>query len=301
MNIDGKHYRTIWLNDDGTTVEIIDQTKLPHRFETVTFARRSTTPHRRSNHAGARRAADRGDRGLRRSRSACATIRPTRRSTTPARRSPPRARPPSISAGRSTRCRRRCATSRAKSASPWLTPAPRRSATRTSRPTAESASMGSASSRRMPTRRSGERVNILTHCNAGWLACVDWGTALAPIYRAHDEGIDRSCVGGRDAAAQPGRLAHGVRARRAWRAAYADRRQYRRASDAEEAGRSLHRRHRPHHGDRRRRQQDRHLSQGARRARQQRPVLRGAAVLDHRLEPRRRQHHSHRGARAATR
>jgi methylthioribose-1-phosphate isomerase len=32
-------------------------------------------------------------------------------------------------------------------------------------------------------------VNILTHCNAGWLACVDWGTALAPIYMAHDAGI----------------------------------------------------------------------------------------------------------------
>jgi methylthioribose-1-phosphate isomerase len=34
-----------------------------------------------------------------------------------------------------------------------------------------------------------ETVNILTHCNAGWLACVDYGTATAPIYRAHDEGI----------------------------------------------------------------------------------------------------------------
>lgn len=31
-------------------------------------------------------------------------------------------------------------------------------------------------------------LNILTHCNAGWLACVDWGTALAPIYKAHDAG-----------------------------------------------------------------------------------------------------------------
>ncbi|MGH6866744.1 MAG: S-methyl-5-thioribose-1-phosphate isomerase [Methyloceanibacter sp.] len=38
-------------------------------------------------------------------------------------------------------------------------------------------------------KKKGERVNILTHCNAGWLATVDWGTALAPIYRAHDEGI----------------------------------------------------------------------------------------------------------------
>lgn len=33
------------------------------------------------------------------------------------------------------------------------------------------------------------RVNILTHCNAGWLACVDYGTATAPIYLAHDQGI----------------------------------------------------------------------------------------------------------------
>ena len=33
--------------------------------------------------------------------------------------------------------------------------------------------------------RTGRTVNILTHCNAGWLAAVDWGTALAPIYQAH--------------------------------------------------------------------------------------------------------------------
>ena len=32
-------------------------------------------------------------------------------------------------------------------------------------------------------------VNVLTHCNAGWLATVDWGTALAPIYKAHDAGV----------------------------------------------------------------------------------------------------------------
>lgn len=34
------------------------------------------------------------------------------------------------------------------------------------------------------------RVNVLTHCNAGWIATVDWGTALAPIYKAHDAGLD---------------------------------------------------------------------------------------------------------------
>ncbi|MGA0602497.1 S-methyl-5-thioribose-1-phosphate isomerase [Caulobacter sp. KR2-114] len=39
-------------------------------------------------------------------------------------------------------------------------------------------------------RAGGRRVNLLTHCNAGWLATVDWGTALAPVYVAQERGID---------------------------------------------------------------------------------------------------------------
>src|SRR6266550_1750615 len=38
-------------------------------------------------------------------------------------------------------------------------------------------------------KTAGRKLNILTHCNAGWLACVDWGTALGPVYMAHDAGI----------------------------------------------------------------------------------------------------------------
>jgi methylthioribose-1-phosphate isomerase len=38
-------------------------------------------------------------------------------------------------------------------------------------------------------KKKGEPVNILTHCNAGWLACIDYGTATAPIYLAHEKGI----------------------------------------------------------------------------------------------------------------
>jgi methylthioribose-1-phosphate isomerase len=38
-------------------------------------------------------------------------------------------------------------------------------------------------------KKKGGPVNILTHCNAGWLACVEWGTATAPIYLAHQKGI----------------------------------------------------------------------------------------------------------------
>jgi len=37
--------------------------------------------------------------------------------------------------------------------------------------------------------KRGEPVQVLTHCNAGWLATVDWGTALAPIYKAHQAGL----------------------------------------------------------------------------------------------------------------
>jgi methylthioribose-1-phosphate isomerase len=44
--------------------------------------------------------------------------------------------------------------------------------------------------KKIDSKRDGTSpLNILTHCNAGWLATVDWGTALAPIYKAHDAGI----------------------------------------------------------------------------------------------------------------
>jgi methylthioribose-1-phosphate isomerase len=39
-------------------------------------------------------------------------------------------------------------------------------------------------------KKKGKRVNILTHCNAGWLACIDYGTATAPIYEAFSKGMD---------------------------------------------------------------------------------------------------------------
>jgi methylthioribose-1-phosphate isomerase len=43
--------------------------------------------------------------------------------------------------------------------------------------------------RKLSKSKDGETVNILTHCNAGWVATVDWGTAIAPIYKAFDAGI----------------------------------------------------------------------------------------------------------------
>ncbi|MDE2294123.1 MAG: S-methyl-5-thioribose-1-phosphate isomerase [Gammaproteobacteria bacterium] len=48
---------------------------------------------------------------------------------------------------------------------------------------------GSAILRRLARETPDRPLNVLTHCNAGWLACVDFGTALAPVYLAHDEGL----------------------------------------------------------------------------------------------------------------
>jgi methylthioribose-1-phosphate isomerase len=48
---------------------------------------------------------------------------------------------------------------------------------------------GEALIRGLSERKGGETVHVLTHCNAGWLATVDWGTALAPVYMAHDSGV----------------------------------------------------------------------------------------------------------------
>ncbi|WP_108660185.1 S-methyl-5-thioribose-1-phosphate isomerase [Acuticoccus kandeliae] len=48
---------------------------------------------------------------------------------------------------------------------------------------------GLALIREIAARKKGAPVNILTHCNAGWLATVDWGTATSPIYHAHEAGI----------------------------------------------------------------------------------------------------------------
>lgn len=42
---------------------------------------------------------------------------------------------------------------------------------------------------KLSRKKKGKPVNILTHCNAGWLACIDYGTATAPVYLAHDKGI----------------------------------------------------------------------------------------------------------------
>jgi methylthioribose-1-phosphate isomerase len=188
MNIGGKHYRTIWLNEDGKSVEIIDQTKLPHRFETVTLktlddaARAiSTMQVRGAPLIGATAAygvalalrTDASDEALDR---ACETLAATRPTAINLRwaldemkkavRNQPRDKRVAAAFARAAQiCDEDVETNR------------------------RIGEHGLGLIRAHADKKGGETVNILTHCNAGWLACVDWGTALAPIYMAHDAGI----------------------------------------------------------------------------------------------------------------
>jgi methylthioribose-1-phosphate isomerase len=188
MNIDGKPYRTIWLGADGATVEIIDQTKLPFALEIVQLesledaARAiSTMQVRGAPLIGATAAyglalalrEDASDDALDRACEILAATRPTAVNLRwaldemqKAVRNQPRGSRVAAAHGRAAEiCDEDVETCR------------------------RIGQHGVGLIKAHAEKKRAERVNILTHCNAGWLACVDWGTALAPIYRAYNEGI----------------------------------------------------------------------------------------------------------------
>ena len=188
MKIDGRHYRTIWLNADGRSVEIIDQTRLPHAFETVTLASLADAVHairtmqvRGAPLIGATAAyglclalrEDDSDDAIDRAYDALFRTRPTAvnlRWALDEMRAALRNRP------RGER----------------LEAAYRRAAEIAEEDIEINRAIGRHGLdviRGIAARKPGEPVQVLTHCNAGWLATVDWGTATAPIYMAHDEGI----------------------------------------------------------------------------------------------------------------
>ena len=189
MKIDGKHYRTIWLGDDGWSVEIIDQTKLPHRFETIRLATVEeagraikTMQVRGAPLIGATAAygvalamrADSGDQALEDAITFLAAQRPTAVNLRGALDEMRRVLAPLAPSERVAEAYRRAAENCDEDVV-------------TCRLIGEH---GLALIREFAARKGpGEPVNVLTHCNAGWIACVDWGTATSPIYQAHDDGI----------------------------------------------------------------------------------------------------------------
>ena len=187
MKIDGRPYRSIWLDEDGRTVVVIDQTRLPHSFATrnlVTLEDAadaiSTMVVRGAPLIGATAAyglalalaADPGDENLENAIALLAGTRPTAVNLRWALED----------LGR--RLRPLAAQDRAAAA--YL-----RAGEICDEDVAINRAIGEnglALVEEAAKVRDGP-VNVLTHCNAGWLATVDWGTALAPLYMAHDKGI----------------------------------------------------------------------------------------------------------------
>jgi methylthioribose-1-phosphate isomerase len=190
MKINGTHYRTIWLADDGLSVEIIDQTKLPHRFETTCLATVEeagraikTMQVRGAPLIGATAAfgvalamrADPGDQSLEDAITFLAAQRPTAVNLRWALDEMRRVLAPLGPSQRAEAAYRRAAENCDEDVE-------------TCRLIGEH---GLTLIRAIAARKGpGERVNVLTHCNAGWIACVDWGTATSPIYQAHDQDIE---------------------------------------------------------------------------------------------------------------
>jgi methylthioribose-1-phosphate isomerase len=188
VRIRGVSYRTISLGDDGRTVEVIDQTRLPFAFElrhlqTVEQAASAIRDMvvRGAPLIGVTAAygvalgmrADASDAALRTVVDLLATTRPTAVNLRWAL-----ARMESVL--RAERTGHRVERAYAEAG---------RIADEDVAACAAIGRHGAPILERLSVTRGGEPVRVLTHCNAGWLACVDWGTALAPVYAAHDAGV----------------------------------------------------------------------------------------------------------------
>src|SRR5688500_17143906 len=187
MKVDGKHTRTIWVEADQS-IGTIDQTLLPHRYatirlDTVEDAARAikTMQVRGAPLIGATAAygmalaarQDSSDAALERAYAALLATRPTAINLKWALDE------------MMARLRNRARAERVAAAYQ-----------RAQEIADEDVEINAAIGRHglkliedIAAKKSGAPVNVLTHCNAGWLATVDWGTATSPIYQAHDKGI----------------------------------------------------------------------------------------------------------------
>ena len=188
MKVDGTPTRTIWLEADGWSVGIVDQTALPHRFSRLQLATLDdmaraikTMQVRGAPLIGAAAAygvclglrADTSDESLERACSTLLATRPTAinlkwaldEMTAAVQNQPREAR---------------------------VAAAYRRAAEIADEDVAINQAIGRHGVKlidAVAVRKPGRPVNVLTHCNAGWLATVDVGTATGPIYTAHDKGV----------------------------------------------------------------------------------------------------------------
>ena len=189
MKVDGIAYRTIWPAEDGRVVEIIDQTLLPHTFaiiqlksladaaEAISVMRVRGAPLIGATAAygmALAMAEDASDTGLQTAYDVLLATRPTAVNLRWALDEAIKTLKPLAA--------------EARVAAAW------KLAAHICDEDAENChSIGKHGAELIKAAYAANGksrpVNVLTHCNAGWLATVDWGTALAPIYVAHEAGI----------------------------------------------------------------------------------------------------------------
>ena len=188
MKIDGKPMRSIWVEVGGESVGIIDQTLLPHRFVTLRLTTLEHSAHairsmqvRGAPLIGAVAAygvwlalrEDASDQALERAYATLLATRPT-------------------AINLKWALDEMVAAVRNRPREERLAAALRRAGEIADEDVAINQAIGRHGLtliEDIAARKDGARVNVLTHCNAGWLATVDWGTATAPIYMAHDKGL----------------------------------------------------------------------------------------------------------------
>jgi methylthioribose-1-phosphate isomerase len=189
VRIDGKPYRTIWLADEGGDVAVIDQTRLPFEFQIRTLRSMDDAA------AAIRDMVVRGAPliGVTAAFGIALAMRERADDASLAHAVT------SLVATRPTAVNLRWAAERMQRVMASVPPRERME-----RAYAEAAAIadedvaacaaigqhGLAVLREIAARSAQQRpLQVLTHCNAGWLACVDWGTALAPVYAAHAAGL----------------------------------------------------------------------------------------------------------------
>src|SRR5215216_1639475 len=189
MKVAGKHTRSIWVEPDGWSVGIIDQTMLPHRFATLRLTTLADAAHaiksmqvRGAPLIGATAAygvclamrQDASDDALERAYATLLATRPT-------------------AINLKWALDEMMAAVRNRPRGERLAAAYPRAAEICDEDVALNQAIGRHGRKLIEQiaakKQPGERVNLLTHCNGGWLATVDFGTALAPIYMAHDAGL----------------------------------------------------------------------------------------------------------------
>ena len=187
MKVAGRHYRTIWLKpNDPRVVQLIDQRALPHRFvvEDVTTVEQMATAIRDMHLRGAGLIGAAAGYGM--YLATVAGMEPERaavrlRATRP------------TAVNLSWAIERQLAQINAAASPAEKIALARETAEAIAQEDAEHCRQiglhGLELIRQIAARKKGQPVNVLTHCNAGWLAFVDYGSATAPIYEAHDSGI----------------------------------------------------------------------------------------------------------------